>query len=85
MKKVIAAALLAALAGAPAAFAIEPIPGSITYGGQPHTRLQKAPVGSQVQHQFYNGGYDYRETYLIQPDRSLKLVDRHIVQVPGDR
>jgi hypothetical protein len=85
MKKVFAAALMAALAGAPAAFAIEPIPGSITYGGQPHTKLQKAPVGSQFEHQFYANGYDYRETYVIQPDRSLKLVDRHIVQVPGDR
>jgi opacity protein-like surface antigen len=85
MKKLLAAALLAALAGAPAAFAIEPIPGSITYNGQPHTRLTKAPIGSQVQHQFYYNGYDYRETYLIQPDRSLKLVNRYIVQVPGNR
>ncbi|TDK37068.1 hypothetical protein E2F50_09215 [Rhizobium deserti] len=85
MKKVIAAAVLAALAGAPAAFAIEPIPGSITYGGQPRTKLQKAPVGSPVFHQFYSGGYDYREIYRIQPDRSLKLLDRHIIQVPNDR
>ena len=85
MKKVFAAALLVALAGAPAAFAIEPIQGSITYGGQPRTKLLKAPVGSQVPHQFYENGYDYRETYVIQPDRSLKLVDRYIVQVPGGR
>jgi len=85
MKKVFAAALLAALAGAPAAFAIEPIHGSITYGGQPRTKLQKAPVGSQVPHQFYENGNDYRETYVIQPDRSLKLVDRYIVQIPGGR
>jgi hypothetical protein len=85
MKKVIAVAVLAALAGAPSAFALEPIPGSITYGGQPHTKLQKAPVGSPVYNQFYSGGYDYRETYIIQPDRSLKLVDRHIISIPGDR
>lgn len=85
MKKVIAAAVLAALAGAPSAFALEPIPGSITYHGQPHTRLQKAPVGSPVFHQFYSNGNDYRETYIVQPDRSLKLVERHMFQVPGDR
>jgi hypothetical protein len=85
MKKVIAAAVLAALAGAPSAFALEPIPGSITYNGQPRTKLQKAPIGSQVQHQFYYNGNDYRETYVIQQDRSLKLVNRYIVQVPGGR
>ncbi|RWX75833.1 hypothetical protein EPK99_19325 [Neorhizobium lilium] len=85
MKKVFAVAVLAALAGAHSAFAIEPIPGSITYRGQPHTRLQKAPVGSPVQNQFYYNGEDYRETYIIQPDRSLKLVERHMVQIPGDR
>ncbi len=85
MKKLLAAAVLAALACAPAAFAIEPIPGSITYNGQPKTRLQKAPIGSPVQHQFYYNGYDYRETYIIQPDRSLKLVNRYIIQVPGNR
>ena len=25
---------------------LEPIPGSITYGGQPHTKLTKSPIGS---------------------------------------
>jgi hypothetical protein len=85
MKKVFAAAILAVVASASSVLAIEPIPGSITYRGQPQTKLQKAPVGSPVFNQFYSGGEDYRETYIIQPDRSLKLVERHIVQVPGDR
>ncbi|AWM25445.1 membrane protein [Sinorhizobium fredii USDA 205] len=58
---------------------LEPIPGSITYGGQPRTKLTKAPVGSIVPHQFFTqqGGLA-RETYVIQPDRSLKLVRRYI-------
>lgn len=55
---------------------LEPIPGSITYGGQPSTRLTKAPVGSTVSHEFYDGSREVLETYVIQPDRSLKLVRR---------
>lgn len=56
---------------------LAPIPGSITYGGQPRTKLTKAPVGSTVNHYFF-GPYGERiqETYIIQPDRSLKLVWR---------
>ncbi|WP_336621000.1 MULTISPECIES: hypothetical protein [unclassified Sinorhizobium] len=57
---------------------VEPIPGSITYGGQPRTKLTKAPVGSIVPHQFFTDGGLARETYVIQPDRSLKLIRRHI-------
>jgi len=57
--------------------ALEPIPGSITYGGQPRTKLTKSPIGSAVHHQFYNGtGQRVEETYILQPDRSLKLVRR---------
>ncbi|AXA41157.1 hypothetical protein [Rhizobium leguminosarum] len=57
--------------------ALEPIPGSITYGGQPRTKLTKSPVGSAVYNQFYNGtGQRVEETYILQPDRSLKLVRR---------
>ena len=56
---------------------LEPIPGSITYGGQPRTKLTKSPVGSAVHHQFYDGtGQRVEETYILQPDRSLKLVRR---------
>ena len=58
---------------------LEPIPGSITYGGQPRTRLTKAPIGSPVSHQFTNAlGQRVVERYVIQPDRSLKLVWRRI-------
>ncbi|MBY5696807.1 hypothetical protein [Rhizobium leguminosarum] len=69
------------LAGCSAADApaLEPIPGSITYGGQPRTKLSKSPVGSAVYNQFYNGtGQRVEETYILQPDRSLKLVRREI-------
>ncbi len=56
---------------------LEPIPGSITYGGQPRTKLKKAPVGSTLHNNFY-GPYGERieETYMVMPDRSLKLVAR---------
>lgn len=62
---------------------LEPIPGSITYGGQPRTRLTQAPVGSIVPHSFRNElGQRVNETYVIQPDRSLKLVSRRICRGP---
>ncbi|MFB9947643.1 hypothetical protein ACFFP0_02230 [Rhizobium puerariae] len=62
---------------------IRPIPGSITYGGQPRTRLTKAPVGSIVPHEFRNQlGQRVEETYIIQPDRSLKLVSRRVHRGP---
>lgn len=76
-KKTYAAlAFLAALTGASAASAIQPIEGSITYGGQPTQKLEKAPIGSVVQHQFTSNGNEYNETYVLQDDRSLKLVAR---------
>lgn len=77
MRKLSYSAVLAlsALLAVPA-MAIEPIPGSITYEGQPATRLKKAPVGSQFNHDFNSDGTRYSETYVVQPDRSLKLVDR---------
>ncbi len=57
---------------------VEPIPGSITYGGQPRTKLTKAPVGSRVHNSFrVVNGVAY-ETYVIEPDRSLKLIRREI-------
>ncbi|MFD1326856.1 hypothetical protein [Mycoplana ramosa] len=57
----------------------EPIPGSITYGGQPRTKLTKAPVGSWFRHRFIDQfGRDVIETYVIQPDRSLLLTARVI-------
>lgn len=56
---------------------LEPIPGSITYRGQPRTKLTKAPVGSIVPHEFRDEfGRRVSEIYVIQPDRSLRLVSR---------
>jgi hypothetical protein len=62
---------------------LEPIPGSITYGGQPRTRLTKAPVGSIVPHQFIDRvGRRVYESYVIEPDRSLRLVSRRYRDLP---
>ncbi|MGB3814101.1 MAG: hypothetical protein WA950_12825 [Shinella sp.] len=80
----IALPLLAALAlsacTAATGYGIEPIPGSITYGGhQPRTKLTKAPVGSTFEHRFYDGpGRQVFETYQIQPDRSILLIRRRV-------
>jgi hypothetical protein len=74
MTKILIAVAVLILAGP--AFALEPIPGSITYGGQPRTKLMKAPIGSPVVHRFESGPIVYEERYIIQPDRSLKLVSR---------
>ncbi|MBP2547108.1 hypothetical protein J2858_000001 [Neorhizobium galegae] len=54
----------------------DPIPGSITYTGQPRTKLTKSPIGSTFAHEFPANGGQYVETYQIQPDRSLKIVRR---------
>ncbi|MBD9444288.1 MULTISPECIES: hypothetical protein [unclassified Rhizobium] len=56
---------------------LEPIPGSVTYGGQPRTKLTKSPPGSTFPHNFIDQwGQQVDETYMIQPDRSLKIVHR---------
>ena len=57
---------------------VEPIPGSITYGGQPRTKLTKSPIGSVVHNSFRTVTGGAYETYIIQPDRSLKLIRREI-------
>ncbi len=69
----VAAVLLASCT----AVEVEPIPGSITYNGQPRTKLTKAPAGSTFSHTFHDqrGNY-WSETYQIQPDRSLKIISR---------
>ncbi|MCF3641122.1 hypothetical protein LXM94_14190 [Rhizobium sp. TRM95111] len=71
-------ALAFALTGAAEARSYpEPVPGSITYGGQPRTKLRKAPVGSSFTHDFRDKfGRRAIETYVVQPDRSLLLVRR---------
>jgi hypothetical protein len=62
---------------------LRPIPGSITYRGQPRSRLTKAPVGSIVQHEFRNEfGELTQETYVVQPDRSLRLSSRRVIRTP---
>lgn len=62
---------------------IKPIPGSITYGGQPRQKLVKSPVGSTVPHFFFDEtGRRTEETYVLQPDRTLKLVERHYIEPP---
>ncbi|WP_276120389.1 hypothetical protein [Pararhizobium qamdonense] len=56
---------------------LEPIPGSITYGGQPRTKLMKSPIGSTFDHRFLGAnGTRWIETYRIQPDRTVEIVDR---------
>ncbi|KQQ61198.1 MULTISPECIES: hypothetical protein [Rhizobium/Agrobacterium group] len=66
--------------------AVDPIPGSITYGGQPRTKLEKSPVGSILHHDFMmTDGRRAYETYRIEPDRSLTLLNRVIMSdVPPD-
>ena len=72
----LAASCLAAYTTGAAGF-IEPIPGSITYSGQPRTKLSKAPIGSTFEHSFRDGvGRVVEETYRIEPDRSLLLIHR---------
>jgi len=56
---------------------IEPIPGSITYSGQPRTKLTKSPVGSTFPHDFIDQyGRQVEEIYIIRPDRSLAIAHR---------
>ncbi|KQZ97709.1 MULTISPECIES: hypothetical protein [Rhizobium/Agrobacterium group] len=60
---------------------LEPIPGSITYNGQPRTKLTKSPIGSTFTHNFRRWNGDrVIETYQIQPDRSIKIIDRRIIR-----
>ena len=74
----LAALALSACTAAPTT-GIEPIPGSITYGGQPRTKLTKSPIGSTFEHRFDDGpGREVFETYRIQPDRSLLLISRRV-------
>ncbi|OJF91964.1 hypothetical protein [Pararhizobium antarcticum] len=77
MKIALAAAALAALLTACTTTELQPIPGSITYNGQPRTKLTKSPIGSSFTHLFTGDmGQQVYEIYVIQPDRSLKIVSR---------
>lgn len=60
--------------------ALEPMPGSITYGGHV-ARMTKSPIGTTVPHEFYDQfGNWVQETYVVEPDRTLKLARREIGQ-----
>jgi hypothetical protein len=87
MKPMILAALCAlTLSGCVNAGAstLEPIPGSITYGGQPRSKLTKSPIGSIFSHEFIDQqGRTVEETYRIGPDRNLLLIERHYRRIPG--
>ncbi|MBW9112114.1 hypothetical protein JNB88_00435 [Rhizobium cauense] len=78
---VIAAVLVAGCSVSSGSYPAEgyaPIPGSITYGGQPRTKLAKSPAGSTFPHTFTDQtGREVEEIYMIQPDRSLLIVQRH--------
>ncbi len=81
MKKIIIAAVAALLvtscAETQSSSTLEPIRGSITYGGQPRTKLTKSPIGSTFNHSFLDQyGNRWIETYRIQSDRSLELIAR---------
>jgi hypothetical protein len=80
-RKAIAATILLAglalqTALATKARALEPIPGSITFQGQPATKLLKSPIGSTFSHSFHAKGTDYEEVYRVREDRSLELLSR---------
>lgn len=62
---------------------LEPVPGSITYSGQPRTKLVKSPIGSTFNHRLYDRstGQEYIETYRIRPDRSLEIIRRRLFDV----
>ncbi|SMC56830.1 hypothetical protein [Rhizobium sp. RU36D] len=76
MNKFAAATLIAVLAGSSAAFALEPIPGSLTYGGA-NVQLQKAPAGSSFEHAFITSTGDRAiETYRVNADKTVTLVTR---------
>ncbi|AYD02043.1 hypothetical protein [Neorhizobium sp. NCHU2750] len=80
---VVAVALAGCTTGGLNSAGLNPIPGSITYGGQPRTKLTKSPIGSTFTHNFYNQwGEQLQETYVILPDRSLKIIERHVIPEP---
>jgi len=83
MKAIIPVFLAAMLAGCSAVDSSPgptPIPGSLTYGGPARSKLTKSPPGSYVYNSFYNSsGQKVQETYILQPDRTLKLTRQEVV------
>jgi hypothetical protein len=79
MKKLIALSMVAAVAGASSAFALEPIKGSLNYDGASEVHLTKAPAGSVFTHQFYDEqGNQVNELYKVQQGGSVDLVNRQV-------
>lgn len=67
-----------AISGSYSSEGYAPIPGSITYGGQPRTKLKNSPIGSSFPHTFIDQrGREVEEIYIIQPDRTLLIAQRH--------
>lgn len=65
-------------AGSYSSAGLAPIPGSITYHGQPRTKLTRSPIGSSFPHTFTDQrGRQVEEIYIIRPDRSLLIAERH--------
>ena len=76
----LAAAMVAGCSAADGADGPKPIPGSLTYGGVARSKLTKSPPGSYVYNDFYNSsGQKVQETYILQPDRTLKLTRQEVV------
>ncbi|MGF0538507.1 hypothetical protein ACQQ2Q_10965 [Agrobacterium sp. ES01] len=79
MNKFATATLLAVLAGSSAAYATQPIQGSITYNGN-ESYLPKSPVGSNFEHRFTGqDGQEYREIYRVNASHSVDLVTRQML------
>jgi hypothetical protein len=73
----VAAVMLSGCNTALSPVSYEPIPGSITYKGQPRSKLNKVPIGSTFTHEIQVGNGDqYIETYQVRPDRDLTIIRR---------
>lgn len=87
MKILIALSLLALpvlVACSPTTQQLEPFPNSPVQADR-SPRLAKAPIGSTVNYQVYGPfGDRFEETYQVQPDRSLRLVRRVKLSIPGE-
>lgn len=76
--KISLAALVGAASIATASYAVQPIEGSITYTKPDAVRFTKAPAGSTLNHEFYQGGNKYYETYVINENGSVTLTSRSV-------
>ncbi len=82
MWPLIAMALLLAGCSSYSSESLAPVPGSITFNGQPRTKLTKSPIGASFPHTFTDQtGRQVEEIYVIEPDRSLRIAKRHYLPV----